>query len=350
MGRKSKKGKKQNDSSESSDSASLSLSDHEFAVELKLMRLKGYDKIKVPQLLKSAAEMSGWKNSLISQIIARRKGSEKELLSWLSSPLEGVELSSDKFPVLNRVQAAWSRKGGRFGVDFQALQECSVRQGMQVQGHVLLGRICKKFRLDEERGMSLSQQHLLALKPQGVEIKDLEVFRYQVEFVLSSLETSEYPNEAILRSWLYECLKNVPKLALQIDKFVQGSIGWRQHSDFPVVVAIHDRLHWRISAWPHTASILNALRSKVDAASAPIEKKDKNTDKKKEKAETTKDQRDKVDVAVASSSKTQPKAKSNPNAKSSQSKADGKGGGKDKKEVVAGERGTPCLFYSRGKA
>lgn len=106
MGRKSKKGKKQNDSSESSDSASLSLSDHEFAVELKLMRLKGYDKIKVPQLLKSAAEMSGWKNSLISQIIARRKGSEKELLSWLSSPLEGVELSSDKFPVLNRVQAA----------------------------------------------------------------------------------------------------------------------------------------------------------------------------------------------------------------------------------------------------
>ena len=100
----------------------------------------------------------------------------------------------------------------------------------------------------------------------------------------------------------------------------------------------------------NTTSILNALRSKVDAASAPIEKKDKKTDKKKEKGETTKDQRDKVDVAVASSSKMQPKAKSNPNAKSSQSKADGKGGGKDKKEVVAGKRGTPCLLYPRGKA
>ena len=66
-------------------------------------------------------------------------------------------------------------KGGRFGVDFQALRECSVRQGMQVQGHLLLGRICKKFRLDKEREMSLdkeremslSQQHLLGLKPQG---------------------------------------------------------------------------------------------------------------------------------------------------------------------------------------
>ena len=90
VGRKSKKGKKQNDSSESSDSESLSLSDHEFAVERKLMQLKGYDKIKVPQLLKSAAEMWGWKNSLISQIVACRRGSEKKLLSWFSSPLEGV--------------------------------------------------------------------------------------------------------------------------------------------------------------------------------------------------------------------------------------------------------------------
>ena len=62
VGRKSKKGKKQNDSSESSDSGSSSLTDHECAV---LMRLKGYDKIKIPQLPKSAAEMRGSKNSLI---------------------------------------------------------------------------------------------------------------------------------------------------------------------------------------------------------------------------------------------------------------------------------------------
>ena len=73
--------------------------------------------------------------------------------------------------------------------------------------------------------MSLSQQHLLALKPQGVEIKDLEVFRDRVEFVLSSLETSEYPSEAILRTWIYECLKNVPKLALKIDRYKEANAG-----------------------------------------------------------------------------------------------------------------------------
>ena len=238
-------------------------------------------------------------------------------------------------------------KGGRFGADSQALQERSVRQGMQVQEHVLSGRTCKKFRLDKKRGMSLSQSACLALKPQGVESKDLEVFRDRVEFVLSGLGTSEYPNEAILRSWLYECLKNVPKLALKMDKFKPASVGdsirsfqWLWQS---MIDCIDESQHDH-----NTASILNALRSKVDAASASMEKKDKKTDKKKEKAETTKDQRDKVDVAVASSSKTQPKAKSNPNAESTQSKADWKGGGKDKKEVVAGERGTPCLFYPSG--
>ena len=118
----------------------------------------------------------------------------------LSGPLEGREELTDLFPVLNRVlgtKLLEASKGGRFGADFQAMQERSVRQGKQVQGHVLLSRICKKFRLDKERGISLSQQHLLALKPQGVEIKDLEVFRDRIEFVLSSLETSEYPNGSI---------------------------------------------------------------------------------------------------------------------------------------------------------
>ena len=104
------------------------------SIERKLMRLKGYDKIKEPQIPKSAAKKRGWKNSLISQIVACCKGSDKELLSWLSNPLEGVELPSEKFPVLNRILGSKMLEG----VDFQALQERSVRQGMQVQGNLLL--------------------------------------------------------------------------------------------------------------------------------------------------------------------------------------------------------------------
>ena len=272
----------------------------------------------------------------------------------LSGPLEGREELTDLFPVLNRVlgtKLLEASKGGRFGADFQAMQERSVRQGKQVQGHVLLSRICKKFRLDKERGISLSQQHLLALKPQGVEIKDLEVFRDRVEFVLSSLETSEYPNEAILRSWLYESLKAVPKLALKIERFREapagGEIGTFQWLWQSMIDCIYESQHDH-----NTASILNALKSKVDAAAAGVEKEKKKEKKerkdKKEKPESSR-QKDSVDVAAASSSKAPPKAKATPKPKPfSSSQAEGKGGGKDKKDVVAGERGSPCLFYPSG--
>ena len=78
--------------------------------------------------------------------------------------------------------------------------------------------------------------------------------------MLSSLETSEYPNEAIRRSWLYECLKSVPKLALKIDKFKEAAVGdsirsyqWLWQS---MIDCIDESQHDG-----NTASILNALRS-----------------------------------------------------------------------------------------
>ena len=152
MNRNKRKSKKPSSSSGLSNSSSSSDSDPEYANEQKLMRLKAYEKIKVPSLPKSAAEMKTWKNSLISQLVSCCRSSERELLSWLNRPLNGDEVESSEFPVLNRILGSKlldAAKGGRFGVDFQALQERSVRQGMQVQGH-LLGRICRKFRLDKE--------------------------------------------------------------------------------------------------------------------------------------------------------------------------------------------------------
>ena len=178
------------------------------------MRLKAYDKLKIPGLPKSAAELRTWQNGVISQLVACCRSSERELLTWLVKPFEGA-------------------------IDFQALQERSVRSGVQVQGHMLIAKICKKFRLDKEKGMSLSQQHLLALKPQGNEIKDLEIFRDRVEFVLSGLETSDYPAESILRTWIYDCLKPIPRMSLRVDKYREASVGSHQRS-FSIPLAIHD--------------------------------------------------------------------------------------------------------------
>ncbi len=146
-------------STSSSDSDSSSSSADDYRRESKLMRVKAYDKLKVPGLPESAAELRTWKNGLISQLVACCRSSERELLTWLTKPFEGEEIPPDEFPVLNRVIGSKildAAKGTRFSIDFQALQARSVRSGVQVQGHMLIAKICKKFRLDKEKGMSLA--------------------------------------------------------------------------------------------------------------------------------------------------------------------------------------------------
>lgn len=67
---KKKRRKTRNDetSSDSSEGSSSSEFEPEFVSERKLMRLKAYEKIKVPSLPKSAAHLRTWKNSLISHL------------------------------------------------------------------------------------------------------------------------------------------------------------------------------------------------------------------------------------------------------------------------------------------
>ncbi len=153
MRRKPKK--KSKSSTSSSDSDSSSSSADEYRKESKLMRVKAYDKLKVPGLPKSVAELRTWKNGLISQLVACCRSSERELLTWLTKPFEGEEIPSGEFPVLNRVIGSKildAAKGTRFSIDFQALQERSVRSGVQVQGHIDCKRFARNFDLIKKRG------------------------------------------------------------------------------------------------------------------------------------------------------------------------------------------------------
>ena len=158
--------------------------------------------------------------------------------------------------------------------------------------------------------MSLSQQHLLALNPQGNEIKDLEVFRDRVEFVLSGLETPDYPAESILRTWIYDCLKYIPRMSLRIDKYREASVGSHQRSFqflWQSMIEIIDEAQYDQNA----TSILSTLKVKVGAAPGqpnPKDKKDKKEkkDKKDKKDKGKKPDEDKPAAPVASNPK--PKA------------------------------------------
>ena len=73
--------------------------------------------------------------------------------------------------------------------------------------------------------MSLTSQHLLALKPSGNEVRDLEQFRDKVLYVLSGLEEDDQLSEGMLRSWLYESLKRIPFMQMKIERFREAPAG-----------------------------------------------------------------------------------------------------------------------------
>ena len=210
-------------SSEGSESSLSSEEDEEYELERKRMRIKSYDKLKLPSLPKTASDFRPWRNALFASIAQCSKQSEEHVYGWLhlASGDEDVG-TNESFPILSRVlgtKLLELSKGSRFQLEFQSIQEKSRLQKRHPSGLVLLQRITKKFFLEKERGMALNSQHLLALKPAGNEIKDLESFRDKALYVLSGLDEEEQLNEGMLRSWLYEALKKVPAMQLKIEKF-----------------------------------------------------------------------------------------------------------------------------------
>ena len=215
--------------SNASNRSSSSSQDEEkdpYRMEKKLMRVKGYDSIKIASIPKNAAECRGFKNQVVSAICKTCKGDETPLVAWIqkcSSAKDPSEFASvGNYPVLDRTlghKLLENARGTRFSLDFQALQEKCQKEGKQPSGRLLLWFILNKFSLDKDRGASLSQHHLLSLKLSGKDVKSLEEFRQKLYYIIGSLEQSEMPQESALRSMLYENLKHHPLLALAIDKY-----------------------------------------------------------------------------------------------------------------------------------
>ena len=215
--------------SNASNISSSSSQDEEkdpYRMEKKLMRVKGYDSIKIASIPKNAAECRGFKNQVVSAICKTCKGDETPLVAWIqkcSCAKDPSEFASvGNYPVLDRTlghKLLENARGTRFSLDFQALQEKCQKEGKQPSGRLLLWFILNKFSLDKDRGASLSQHHLLSLKLSGKDVKSLEEFCQKLYYIIGSLEQSEMPQESALRSMLYENLKHHPLLALAIDKY-----------------------------------------------------------------------------------------------------------------------------------
>ena len=346
-----KRKKSGSDNSASGSSSSSSEEDEEYLLEKRRMRLKSYEKLKVSSLPKSASDFRPWRNGLTASIAQCSRTSETFVYSWLRLGFEGTieEVEpNEEFPILSRVlgtKLLELSKGSKFQLEFQSLQEKARIKGKHPSGLLLLHRIARRFHLEKERGMTLNSQHLLALKPSGNEIKDLEQFRDKVMYVLSGLDEGDQLNEGMMRSWLYEALKKVPCMQLKIERFRDASAGDPIRSFEWLCGKLEETLdeaQHDINSSSIMASLIGktanlATLTKEDKGQGKNkEKKDKDKEKKekqkekKEKEKSAKAEQEATLAAAKAKPKPKPKAKENP------------------KVIVPGEAGQPCLFFPSG--
>ena len=224
-------------SSSSSSSSDGGVDKKKYKNEKRLMRVKGYDTMKIPAIPKNAAEARGFRNAVYSSVTKLAKGDESDILSWIGLTHTSQDASdfdrSGNYPLLDRLlghKLLDLGRGTKFSLDFQALQESSQKIGKQPRGRLLLWYIFQKYKMEKDKGTALTQHHLLSLTMHGSEVKALEDFRQRFNYIYEALEVTERPTEASIRSLLFEQMKGHPKMALHIDRYRNASVGSSKHT------------------------------------------------------------------------------------------------------------------------
>ena len=351
-----------NGGSDSSDS-----NEDPYRREKRLMRVKHYESMKLPAIPHDAAKCRSFRNQVYSLVCKMAKGNETPVFNWINvcnTAEDETRLRTNDFPVLDRTLGAKllesAAKNPKFAMEFQTIQEKAQQRGRLPKGRYLLWYIFQKFRLDRDRGTALSQHHLLSLKISSDQtVKSLEEFKQRFDYCLGSLEVGEHPNEASLRSLLFENLKNHPKMAIAIDKFRQAAPGSRKRTS----QWLYERLNEAIDISQmdtNTTSVDKALASggdsKIAGAQAdPLKKPDKppkptkppkgeKPNKKPEKPDKTKpDKPGKPDKGKGKKEEVDAAA-----AEKGKGKGKGKGKTKDTREPLTKEEKAkrPCVYFA----
>ena len=295
------------------------------------------------------------------------KGDETPVFDWISqcnTAEDETRLGTHEFPVLDRILGAKllesEAKNPKFAMDFQTIQERAQQRGRLQKGRHLLWYIFQKFRLDRDRGTALSQHHLLSLKISSDQtVKSLEEFKQRFDYCLGSLEVGEHPNEAALRSLLFENLKTHPKMALATDRFREAAPGSRKRTS----QWLHERLNEAIDISQmdtNTTSVDEALTSGGDSKIAGAQADPKKPDKPPKPTKPPKGE--KPNKKPEKPDKEKPDKPDKPDEKGKKEKEEidaaaaskGKGKGKDKgkskdaREPLTKEEEAkrPCMYFA----
>ena len=126
----------------------------------------------------------------------------------------------------------------------------------------------QSLQIDQEHGLLLSQDYLLALKIQGTGWKDLRAFRAKADLILKQFPHDERPSETTLRRWAYGCLKTQPLMARSIDIYDEAKNSSRKRT-FKYLWERLNRVISRKEMEENQQSVANAINRAIAPGITP---------------------------------------------------------------------------------
>ena len=194
-------------------------------------KCKDLKDLKMPQVPKDSVGFRLWRNALLTQYSAIDRTGKARILRWLQVCMgpevtnrEIAQLQNDpeQLPRLDSFLASQISDAkymkGEFGLEVQAYIERAHAHGVLPSGRAMLAMLSRRFRVDRLRGVTVTQQTLLAVTLDGFSYNQMQTFKERVEYILNGIAPEHWPSDATLFSWFYANIKTPRGMQRIIDK------------------------------------------------------------------------------------------------------------------------------------
>ena len=107
---------------------------------------------------------------------------------------------------------------GEFGLEIQSYVERAHAKSITPSGRSMLAMLSRRYRVDRVRGVTVTQQTLLAVNLEGFTYSQMVNFKEKVEYILNGMPPEAWPADNTLFSWFYSKIKSSRGMQRIIDK------------------------------------------------------------------------------------------------------------------------------------
>ena len=199
-------------------------------------KFKDLKDLKFPQLPKDSVGFRSWRNSLLTQYAAIDRTGQARILRWLqvcirpevtNREISRLQNDPEQLPRLDSFLASQISDAkymkGEFGLEVQAYIERAHAHGVSPSGRAMIAMLSRRFRVDRVRGVTVTQQTLLAVTLDGFSYNQMQTFKERVEYILNGIAPEHWPSDATLFSWFYAKIKSSRGMQRIIDKVKDSS-------------------------------------------------------------------------------------------------------------------------------